>query len=104
MVKVKLILFISALLLLSCPASADNWFNATLGEQAVDLEEGLILLLYAVITIYLIVCFVLTLYGWKFHNRAIFKNGLIGFGVFIAMVVIYGFAIEFFEYYAGKYW
>lgn len=104
MLKLKIVLVIVMLLLFSCPVSADNWFNATLGDQFEDAEEGMISLLYGVIALYLLVCFICVLYGWKAHNRSVFKDGIIGFGVFIAGVVLYGFAVEFFSYYVGKYW
>lgn len=103
MLKFKIVLVIIMLLLFSYPASADNWFNATLGDQFEDAEAGMISLLYGVIALYLIACFVCVLYGWKSHNRSIFKDGIIGYGVFIAVTIIYVFAVEFFDYYFGKY-
>lgn len=103
MSNIKLIVLVSALLLFTSPVSADNWFNSTLGEQFDDAEEGLNSLLIALVAIYIIGCFVLTLYGWKAHNRTVFKEGIIGFGVLIVAIILMIFARDFFDYYFTKY-
>ena len=94
----KIISIVIVLLCLS-PVVSANWFNATLGEQFEDAEEGMKLLLYAVIGLYIIGCFVLTLFGWKFNNRKVFKEGILGFGVLIVVTILYVFATDFVEYY-----
>lgn len=104
MTYVKLISVVVLLLCLSPIVSADNWFNATLGEQFEDAEEGGMMLLLGVVAIYLIASFIMILYGHFAHEQTWFKRGITAIIVFIIAVILYAFAISFFDYYVAKYW
>ena len=104
MSNVKIIITILMLLCMISAASADNWFNATLSEQFDDFETGLELLLFAIVGIYILACFLATLIGWKSHNQKLFKMGTQGFLLLIGVTILLGFAIGFFEYYVDNYW
>lgn len=104
MSNIKIIIAMLMLLCMTSTASADNWFNATLSEQFDDFETGLKLMLFAVVGIYVLVCFIFALYGWKFHDQKTFKKGVIGFLLLLGITVLLGFATGFFEYYVDKYW
>ena len=104
MFNVKIITVVLLLLCMTSVVSADNWFNATLAEQFDDFEIGLKLLLFAIVAIYILACFIFTLYGWKFHDQSTFKKGIIGFLFLIGVTILFGFATGFFEYYVEKYW
>ena len=104
MTVMKLFVFLLLLLCVMPVCSADNWFNATLSEQFDDAEEGAYSLAIAIVAIYILSCFILTIVGWKAHNKKLFKMGLEGFGILLLATIVYGFITGFFEYYVNKYW
>lgn len=82
----------------------ETWFDATCKEQFEDAEGGLKLLLLGIVGIFVLVCAISTLGGWGFHNQKLFNKGLSGFGVLIALAIVYAIAVGVFDYYINKYW
>lgn len=102
--KFTYLILIVGLILLVIPGASASWFNETSATLFTDIEDGTKDLVLAIVGICLIGSGAAVLIGWFGHKNSLFTTGVYGFGIIVALAILYSIAIEVFDYFVMKYW